>query len=160
MLFFFNSGVMKKVLIAIDYNPVSEKVAEAGYELAKMMGAQVCLMHVMADIGYYSTPFPTFMGYEGLTTAPDMNVALELRNIGEDYLQSAARHLNDETVTTYMGEGDTARSILKYAKEWQANLIVMGTQSHSALEKILLGTVASKVLEKTEIPVYMVPVKK
>ena len=151
---------MKKVLIAIDYNPVSEKVAEAGYELAQRLGAQVCLMHVMDDIGYYSTPFPTFMGYEGYSMAPDLNVAEELRNIGKDYLDSAARHLNDETVTTYMGEGDTANSILDYAREWNADLIVMGTHSHSALEKILLGTVASKVLEKTKVPVYMVPVKK
>ncbi len=151
---------MKKVLIAIDYNPVSEKVAEAGYQLARMMDAQVCLIHVMADIGYYSTPFPTFMGYEGYSMSPDLNVAMELRNIGEDYLKSAARHLNDETVTTHMAEGDTANAILDYAKEWQADLIVMGTHSHSTLEKILLGTVASKVLEKTKIPVYMVPVKK
>lgn len=151
---------MKKVLIAIDYNPVSEKVAEAGYDLAQKMGAQVCLIHVMDDIGYYSTPFPTFMGYEGYTMAPDLNVAEELRNIGKDYLDSAARHLKDETVKTYMGEGDTANSILDFATEWKADLIVMGTHSHSVLEKILLGTVASKVLEKTQIPVYMVPVKK
>ena len=151
---------MKKVLIAIDYNPVSEKVAEAGYDLAQKLDAKVCLIHVMDDIGYYSTPFPTFMGYEGYTMAPDLNVSEELRNIGRDYLDSAARHLKDDTVTTYMGEGDTVNSILDYAKEWKADLIVMGTHSHSALEKILLGTVASKVLEKTHIPVYMVPVKK
>lgn len=151
---------MKRVLIAIDYNPVSEKVAGAGYELAQRLGAQVCLIHVIDDMGYYNTSFPTFMGYEGYTMAPDLNVAEELRNIGRDYLESAARHLNDETVTTYLGEGDTANSILDYSKEWNADLIVMGTHSHSALEKIFLGTVASKVLEKTHVPVFMVPVKK
>lgn len=151
---------MKKILIAIDYNPVSEKVAEAGYKLAQTMEAEVCLMHVMADIAYYGTPFPTFMGYEGYTMSPDINIAEELKRIGEDYLESAARHLNDNSVSTYMGEGDTAHAILDYAKDWKADLIVMGTHSHSALEKILLGTVASKVLEKTHIPVYMVPVNK
>jgi len=36
----------------------------------------------------------------------------------------------------------------------------MGTHSHSALEKLLMGTEATKVLEKTEVPVFMVPVKK
>lgn len=151
---------MKKVLIAIDYHPVSEKVAEAGYALAKKMGAKVCLIHVLADIGYYSTPFPTFMGYEGYSMAPDLNVASELRRIGEDYLKSAAEHLNDPEVSTHTAEGETVDALLDYAGEWGADLIVMGTHSHSALEKMLLGTVASRVLEKTEVPVYMVPVKK
>ena len=151
---------MKKVLIAIDYNPVSETVAEEGHKLAQLMNAEVCLMHVMTDIGYYNAPFPTFMGYEGYTMAPDMNVALELRNIAEDYLNKAAEHLKDDKVSTYMGEGDTANAILGYAEEWQADLIVMGTHSHSTLEKLLLGTVASNVLEKTQVPVYMVPVGK
>src|SRR5690606_10038146 len=151
----YKPRMMKKVLIAIDYNPVSEKVAEAGRQLARKLEAQVCLMHVMDDMSYYSKPSPTFMGYEGYTLAPDLNAAEELRNIGKDLLESAATHLNDDSVTTYMGEGDTANSILDYAREWKADLIVMGTHSHSALEKILLGTVASKILEKTEVPVYM-----
>jgi nucleotide-binding universal stress UspA family protein len=40
---------MKRILIAIDYHPVSEKVAEAGYKLAKQLDAKVCLLHVMAN---------------------------------------------------------------------------------------------------------------
>lgn len=151
---------MKKVLIAIDYHPVSEKIAEAGYELAKKLGAQVCLIHVVADVGYYSTQYPTFMGYDGYGVAADLNVASEMRKYAEDYLESAASHLNDPQVSTHLAEGDTVDALLEYAEEWRADLIVMGTHSHSTLEKLFLGTVASKVLEKTKIPVHMVPVKK
>ena len=152
---------MKKVLIAIDYNPVSEKVAEKGYELAKQLGAQVCLLHVMDDSGYYQTQFPTFLGYTGVTTfGPDINLAVELRNIAENFLEKAAAHLEDPNVQTHLAEGDTAKNLLAYAEEWDANVIVMGTHSHSALEKLLIGTVAEKIIEKTKIPVYLVPVKK
>ena len=151
---------MKRVLIAIDYNPVSEKVAEKGYELAKQLGAEVCLLHVLDDAGYYQTQFPTFLGYDGVTAmGPDMNLAVELRNIAEDFLQKAAAHLKDPNVKTHLAEGDTARVLLNYAEEWDANVLVMGTHSHSALEKLLIGTVAEKIIEKTKIPVYLVPVK-
>lgn len=150
---------MKKVLVAIDYNPVSEKVINEGYRLSKLLKAEICLMHVVTDIGFYQANYPAFIGYEGYSMAPDLNLVEEGRARAEDFLKAAAQHLDDSSVSTYLGEGRTAKTILAYAEEWKADLIVMGTHSHSALEKLLMGTVASTVLEKTNIPVYMVPVK-
>lgn len=152
---------MKKVLIAIDYNPTSQEVTEKGYALAKKMGAEVCLVHVMSEVAHYGMRYPTFMGYEGFDAGSvDINVANEMRNITEDYLQTAANHLDDPTVTTKLLEGDAARGILEFAEEWNADLIVMGTHSHSVLEKLFMGTVASSILEKTKVPVYVIPVRK
>ena len=154
--------MMKKVLIAIDYNPVSEKVAEKGYELAKKLNAEVCLLHILNDVGFYEPQYPSFLGYDGYTAAvgPDFDVALEMRNIAEDFLEKAAAHLGDENIKTHLAEGDTAKTLLSYAEEWNVDMIVMGTHSHSTLEKLLIGTVAEKVIEKTPVPVYLVPVKK
>lgn len=152
---------MKKVLIAIDYHPVSEKVVEAGYNLAKKLNAEVCLIHVLADVAYYGMQYQPFMGYDGYNeTAIDLNIAAEMHQVAEDYLNQAAEHLNDDKVGKKLAEGDTAKAILEYSKDWQADLIVMGTHSHSFLEKLLMGTVAAQVLEKTKVPVYMIPVKK
>lgn len=156
-----NQSTMKKVLIAIDYHPVSEKVADAALELVDKMDAEICLIHVLADVSYYGTQFPTFMGYDGYTgMGPDLEMAQEMRKIAEDFLKKAAEHINHPSVQTQLAEGSTANAILEYADEWKADLIVMGTHSHSYLEKLLMGTVAEKVLEKTPIPVYMVPIKK
>lgn len=150
---------MKRVLIAIDYNPVSDKVIEEGHRLARTLGAEICLMHVVTDMGYYNAEYPAFIGYEGYSMAPDIQMVNEVRERAGDFLETAARQLNNPLVSTHMGEGDTARAILDYAEEWNASLIVMGTHSHSVLEKLLMGTVASTVLEKTRIPVFMVPVR-
>lgn len=151
---------MNKILIALDYHPVSETVADQGYALAKKLGAKVCLMHVMADVAYYNTQYPTFMGFEGYGMAAEMDMMMALRDKTEDFLQSAARHLNNPLVETFLAEGDTPNAILQYADDWHADLIVMGTHSHSTLEKLFLGTVASKVIEKTKIPVHLIPVGK
>jgi len=57
---------MKKILIAIDYDPTAQKVAEEGFELAKTMGAEVVLLHVIADPVYYSsTDYSPIMGFTG-----------------------------------------------------------------------------------------------
>ncbi|MEG9326705.1 universal stress protein [Salinimicrobium catena] len=152
---------MKKVLVAIDYNPVSEKVANAALELAGSMDVEICLLHVLAEVSYYGADYPTFLGYDGYTAmGPDLNMAMEMRKVAEEFLEKAAGHLDHPSVSTHLTEGDTAGAILEYAEEWNADLIVMGTHSHSVLEKLLMGTVAEKVLEKTKVPVYMVPVKK
>lgn len=157
---------MKKVLIAIDYHPTAEKVAEEGHKLAKQLGAQTCLVHVRAESSYYDTSYRNFFGLEGYgmaadpALATDPSLSSEVKNTTDDFLESAARHLNDSSVGTHMAEGDTDTAILAYADEWQADMIVMGTHSRSGLEKMLMGNVTAKVLEKTKVPMYMVPVEK
>jgi nucleotide-binding universal stress UspA family protein len=115
----------------------------------------------MANVSYYGIDYPTFMGYSGYDEmAVNLDIALEMREVVEDFLETAAKHLNDENVETHLAEGDAATAILEYSKTWNADLVVMGTHSHSVFEKLLMGTVASSVLEKTEVPVFMVPIKK
>lgn len=151
---------MKKVLIALDYNPNSEKVVKMGFEMARLINAEICLFHVLADVRYYGMQYEPFMGYEGYAFPVDYNIQNEFVNVAKDYLEKTRRHLDYEFVSTHLAEGDTSRTLLEYADEWNADLIVMGTHSHGALEKLFLGTVASSVLERTKIPVYMVPVGK
>jgi len=152
---------MKKVLIALDYNPVAEHIAEVGYELAKKLDCEVCLMHVVADMSYYEISYPEFMGY--VPVVPNVEVFQNkevLKKISNEMIKHAAEHLKDPTVKTHVAQGNTAEAILDFAGEWNADLIVMGTHSHSTLEKIFLGTVASAIIEKTKVPVYLVPVKR
>jgi nucleotide-binding universal stress UspA family protein len=152
--------MMKKVLITLDYNPNSEKVVNKGKELAKLMDAEICLLHVLADVRYYGMQYEPFMGYEGYSFPVDFRIQEEFVKVAQDYLDKTATHLGKEDITTHLAEGDTAKSILEYSEEWKADVIVMGTHSHGTLEKIFLGTVASSVLEHTKIPVYMVPTGK
>lgn len=149
---------MKKVMITMDYNPNSEKVVRMGYEMAQLMGAEVCLFHVLADVRYYGMQYEPFMGYEGYAFPVDYNIQNEFVKVAQDYLDKTKAHLNGENITTHLAEGDTAKTVLEFAEQWNADLIVMGTHSHGTLEKLFLGTVASTVLERTKVPVYMVPV--
>lgn len=149
---------MEKVLIPIGYHPVSEKIVKEGVALAKKLNAKVCLMHVIGDIHYYNLDYPGFMGYvrdPGLHSEED-SVA---KNVAEEFLGKTASDLKEE-VQTQVKQGETATAILEYAKEWNADIIVLGTHSRGVLKKVFMGSKAHDVLEHTEIPVYMVPVKR
>ncbi len=54
---------MNKVLIALDFNPTSQKIAEVGYALAKAMNAEICLLHVISNqTAYLPTVLDPIMG--------------------------------------------------------------------------------------------------
>ena len=57
---------VRKVLIAMDYNPTAQKVAEIGYSFAKSMDAEITLLHVVSDPVYYSSlEYSPIMGFNG-----------------------------------------------------------------------------------------------
>jgi nucleotide-binding universal stress UspA family protein len=156
---------MKKVLIALDYDPTARKVAEEGYLLAKNMGAEVTLLHVISDPVYYSsTEYSPIMGFTGFTeTGPyDLNDADGLKKAARHFLDKSKHHLGDITIHTQVKEsnGDFANTILKTAKEVRADIIVMGSHSRRWLDEILMGSVTEQVLHRTFLPLFIIPTKK
>ena len=151
----------KKVLIALDYNPTAQKVAEVGYSLAKAMDAEVALLHVIADPIYYSSiEYSPIMGFSGFMDMGSLQLTVEdLKKASIQFLNKVKHHLHDETLETVIKGGDFSESILQTAKEIHADLMVLGTHSRRWLEEILLGSVTEKVLHHTTIPLFIVPTK-
>jgi len=154
---------MKKVLIALDYDPTAQKVAEVGYDLAKSMGAEVTLLHVISDpVFYSSSDYSPIMGFSGyLNNDPlQLNTMEVLKSASLNFLAKSRNHLGDSAINVDAEEGDVAEIILKTAKKIHADLIVMGSHSHKWLENIVMGSVTGEVLKDTTIPLYIIPTKK
>lgn len=150
---------MKKVLIALDYDPTSKKVAEAGFAMAKAMGAEVTLLHVMVNSMMYTTAYDN-MGVWQIDTIETFEALKILETGSRNFLKKAKKHLGDPTIQTILKEGDFAQMILQTADEIKADCIVMGSHSQKWLENILMGSVTEEVLRKTSIPMFIVPTKK
>ena len=153
---------MKKILIALDYNPSAQKVAESGYALAKAMNAKAILLHVISDVTYYSSlnysPIMGFGGFSSVGTVQTDTIE-EIKKVAQTYLDKSKQHLGDERIQTVVKNGDYGETILKTAKELDVDIIVMGTHSRRGLEKILVGSVAEKVLHHSLIPLFIIPTK-
>lgn len=154
---------MKKVLIAVDYDPTARKVVELGFSLAKSMGAEVILLHVVTDPVYYSSieysPIVGYTGYETLDPLP-ANTVGEIQKAAQFFLEKFKQQLNDDTIQIVIGEGDFAQSIIDSAKSLHADIIVMGSHSHSWLSDILMGSVTTEVMHNAAIPLFVIPTKK
>jgi nucleotide-binding universal stress UspA family protein len=154
---------MKKALIALDYNPTAQKVAEVGFSMAKAMNAEVTLLHVIADPMYYSTPeYSPIMGFDGFmgTTQWQLNNADGLKKASLHFLDKWKLHLGDKTIRTVVDEGLYAEVILKTAKAIHAEVIIMGSHSRKWLENIVMGSVTEEVLHHTTLPLIIIPTRK
>jgi nucleotide-binding universal stress UspA family protein len=154
---------IRKVMIALDYNPTAQKVAETGFSMAKAMNAEVILLHVISDPVYYSsTEYSPIMGFTGnMDKVPlQLDSVDGLKNASQLFLDKSKHHLGDESIQTLVKEGDFAESILKAAKDLHADIIVMGSHSQKWLENIVMGSVTEKVLHHTSIPLFIIPTKK
>ncbi len=153
---------MKKILIALDYDPSSKKVAKKGYALAKMMGAEVVLMHVLSEPIYYSSlEYSPIMGFNNSMNMDTFKIDTiqGLKKAAQHFLDRTKYHLGDESIKTLLKEGETADSILESAKSIDADIIVLGTHSRKWLENILVGSIAESVLKHSTLPLFIVPTK-
>jgi nucleotide-binding universal stress UspA family protein len=154
---------MKKILIALDFDPSAQNIAETGYELAKSMNAQTILLHVVSDATYYSSlNYSPILGFDSFSNLDivQTDAVEDLKDAAKNYLEKMKAHLGGEAIDTVIKDGDFGDSILEAAKEVNAHMIVMGTHGRSGLDKILMGSVAEKVLRKSSIPLFIIPSKK
>jgi nucleotide-binding universal stress UspA family protein len=138
-------------------------VAEGGYDLAKTMGAEVILLHVISDPVYYSsTDYSPIMGFTGyMNTDPlQLNTIEVLKTASQNFLDKTRNHLGDSSIQTVVEEGDFAETILKTAKKLHVDMIVLGSHSQKWLENIVMGSVTEEVLRQSTIPLFIIPTRK
>lgn len=153
---------VKKILIALDYARSAQEVAEMGYSIAKSMNAEVILLHVMADVAYYSTPgYMPIIGFSNFNHSDflEMIDVEGLRNAGLHFMDRMKDHLGDATIQSLLEEGDVAETVIRTATELNADIIVIGSRSRNWLEKVFIGSTAVKVLDHSTIPLLIIPVK-
>jgi len=152
----------KKVLIAMDYSPTAQKVAEAGYSIAKSMHADITLLHVISDPVYYSSvEYSPIMGFTGYTDPGILQLTVDaLKKASHHFLDKTKSHLGDTTIKTLVSEGDFAETIVKTAKDLHVDIVVLGTHSRRWLEEIVMGSVTEKVLRHSSVPLFIVPTNK
>lgn len=144
---------IKKVLIALDYDETSQKVAEVGSSIAKAMTAEIILLHVISEQPVYYSAYTYMVEYQ-VEFVEDLKISIQ------KFLDKAKKHLGDESIQTILKEGEIAETILKTAKELNVDVIVMGSHSRKWLDDIIMGSAAKDVLKKTTIPLFIVPTKK
>jgi len=143
---------LKKILVATDFGEASDAALAYGRELAGRFGATLHVLHVAENI--YVTAF----GAETFAAvAPNGQQELEAAaSVRLDRLLSDSVGSGPPTKPTVMTSSSPAFAIIDYAGENGVDLIVMGTHGRGVLARILIGSVAEKVVRLAPCPVLTI----
>jgi nucleotide-binding universal stress UspA family protein len=152
--------LIKKILIGIDNSKFAQHAAKYGFDIAHKFNAEVGLVHIVEPVVMpYSNTGDTMLG----TTIPDMSaVDVDIMNIqneaSENLITATIKQFGGDLKVTHFNEfGDTADGIINCSKEFNADMIVIGTHSRTGFDRLLMGSVAEHVVRHSEVPVLVVP---
>ncbi len=138
-----------RILVPTDGSAGMDDVITHAGTLARAHDSEVHALYVV-DTGRFST-LPAETTWESVTTM--------LEREGEMALDSFERLIGDGVaVEGAVVEGGPSREIVEYAREHDCDLIVMGTHGRGGIDRLLLGSVAERVVRSSTVPVVTVPV--
>lgn len=145
----------KRILVPVDGGKTSANGMAEAIKLAKENGAKLLLLHVVEEYVAFVSP------EAGLAMGPILD---GMRSGGRRTLkriERAAQRAGVQAQTALVEEfgGRVADAILKKAKDWKADLIVMGTHGRRGLNRALMGSDAETVVRWSLVPVLLIPAR-
>src|SRR5688572_4528174 len=141
---------MKNILVPVDFSPASEVAVRYTAELARCLKATVRLLHVHVPVVSRHNPM-SYLITEEREHAERENLA-KLRSL----VESLGERYSSVKWETLVESGAATEVILSCAKK-DIDMIAMGTQGVSSIEKIFLGTNTAEIIEKSNCPVLAIP---
>jgi nucleotide-binding universal stress UspA family protein len=137
-----------RLLVALDYSPLSEAVLPAAGQVAASLGAELILLSVAPQL---VTTDPYGMAY----TAYDIDADQAQRR---QYLEGLATTLRaaGHAVKVRTEFGFVATTIGDVAREEDADLIALSTHGSGGATRLLMGSVATGVVQRAAVPVLVV----
>jgi nucleotide-binding universal stress UspA family protein len=138
--------LFKKILIPTDGSEYTKDAIEKGVYLAKLCDAKVTAIYVVDQTSFVNFPMDSTI----------VNVYSLLEKEGHealDYVKEKGEEMGVE-VEAKMEEGSPVKKIVEESKDH--DIVVMGTLGRSGMSKLLLGSVAERVVRHAYCPVMVV----
>jgi nucleotide-binding universal stress UspA family protein len=134
---------VKKILCAVDFSAASLEAYAYAKDIACLKKAYLYVLHV-----YYLDPNSLQAGVD------ERNYALT--EVRLEQLIEESPEKDQIKIQSIMEKGNVARTIVRCAKELQADFLVMGSRGKSGLDKLILGSNAEYALEHCKTPILII----
>ena len=136
--------VYQRILVPLDHTRLDLLAVSHAAAMAKLYGAKLYLLHVEEGV--------TSQIYGGDASTAEVEA-------GQAYLDRIARSLQDQGIaveTTIMHSTSPGKEIVRFAREMQPDLLIMGAHGHGGLKDLIFGTTISPVRHNLNIPMLIV----
>lgn len=140
----------ERILLPTDGSEAMDEVIEHAVALATEHDATLHTLYVANTASLSDIPMDA--GWEGITDALEREGERAI-SVVENAAETAG-----VTVESTVREGAPAKEIQRYAQEEECDIIVMGTHGRSGVDRLLLGSVAERIVRTSPIPVLTIRV--
>ncbi len=139
-----------RILLPTDFSDCSEAAARSARRLAERFGSRILLLHVLDE---RTAADPMFRG-----EIPLEAIRTRMEQFAQDSMEAFLVRLFSgfENFDTALVAGIPYREILRAAREFPADLVVIGTHGRTGVEHVLFGSTAEKVVRLAPCPVLTV----
>lgn len=142
---------IQRILVATDYSPAAKLALDFACTIANKFGAELHLLHVVVEPTPMVVPEGVWLERETIVPALARNAKIALtENTKGLQLEPNVQVIREVKI------GYPSDEIQRYAVEQKVDLIVIGTQGHRGLSRILLGSVAEKTVRIAKCPVMTI----
>lgn len=136
------------ILVPTDGSAGMSTVIDHAEELAAVHGATLHALHVTNTASLADLPMES--SWDGVSQA--------LKEQGKEAIEEVEKWVDAVEVKTEVLDGSPADRIVSYAEENDCDCIVMGTHGRSGVDRLLLGSVAERVIRRARVPVTTIHV--
>jgi nucleotide-binding universal stress UspA family protein len=139
----------QKILVPTDFSEIATRALRHAVEIAKRSGGEILVM--------YADPFEPPLHFTAGQVPGLVEALKQTKEAATRELQEyARRNAPGVKLRGAVVEGTAATSILRASETSGADLIVMGTHGRSGVSRMLMGSVAERVLNETRVPLMTV----
>lgn len=141
---------MKKILVATDFSHTSAQALKNAIVIATACSARILLLHIVHD----PAEAPGFYAAKKAGKKVLRNMEQAAEQMMEDFV---AQELGSfDQFDTQVVPGLPSEQIVRWAKKEKVDLIAIGTHGRSGLVRLMLGSVADRVIRTAPCPVLTV----
>ncbi len=145
-----------KILIAVDGSEVSRNVFKRGIKIAKLFDSRVCVIAVVDTTTTYN--FSAGMEESPMITGTEMELLKNQEKMLKEFINTLINERRD--ISMEIRYGIPHKEISAYAKEWEANLLVVGSYGRGGwISDLIFGSTAEKLLKMAKCDVLVVKSK-
>ena len=133
----------KRILCAVDFSPDSLAAFDVAVETARLYSASLHIFHVIE-------------AQPAVPPQVEIRIVEEANAAMEKVVASAESSLDGLAFTTEVTSGQAFVEIVERAREWRADLIVLGSKGITSLEEIIIGGTAENVMKEAPCSVLVV----
>lgn len=144
--------MFKHILLATDGSSASEHAAKLAVGLARTHGARLTALYVADPYPYIGVGEINPMGYQAYSAAAQQ-LAAQAHAVVDTLCKQGGSPI--ELQARLVEDVAAASGIVQSAKDEGADLIVMGSHGRSGIARLMLGSVATKVVAESTVPVLV-----